>query len=73
MNLQELQMKFVMPPSIKAVKTDAIDSASVAHGFAILCATAATLLRRLPWRYMPEITKSIAAIISERYWIRSQT
>jgi hypothetical protein len=35
----------------KAVKSDAIDSASKAHGFAILCAFAAPLLRRLPWRY----------------------
>jgi hypothetical protein len=34
----------------KSVKTDAIDSASVAHGCAILCATAAPLLRRLPKR-----------------------
>ena len=36
----------------KAVKSDAIDSASKAHGFAILCAFAAPLLRRLPWRYV---------------------
>lgn len=35
----------------KAVKSDAIVSALKAHGFAILCAFAAPLLRRLPWRY----------------------
>ena len=43
-------MRFKGRPN-KAVKTDAIDFASVAHGCAILCATAATLLRRLPWRW----------------------
>jgi hypothetical protein len=35
----------------KKLKTDAMDSASVTHGCAILCATAAALLRRLTWRY----------------------
>lgn len=34
----------------KAVKPDAIDSASLAHGYGILCVTAATLLRRLSRR-----------------------
>lgn len=33
----------------KAIKTDAIDSASLAHGFSILCASDAPLLHRL-WR-----------------------
>ena len=35
----------------KAVKSDAIDSVSKAHGFTILCAFDAPLLRRLPLRY----------------------
>jgi hypothetical protein len=35
----------------KAIKTDAIDSASLAHGFAILCASDAPLLHRLWRRY----------------------
>lgn len=35
----------------KAMKSDAIDSASLAHGFAILCASAAPLLHRLWRRY----------------------
>jgi len=33
------------------VKMDAIVSASMAHGFAILCAITAPLLRHLPRRY----------------------
>jgi hypothetical protein len=35
----------------KTIKKDAIDSASLAHGFAILCAKAARLLRSLLRRY----------------------
>jgi len=34
-------------PGSKAIKLDAVDSASFAHGFAILCAKAAPLLRHL--------------------------
>ncbi|MFZ1545777.1 MAG: hypothetical protein WAT12_01560 [Candidatus Nitrotoga sp.] len=44
-------MRSIATPHNKAVKSDAIDSASLAHGFAILRASAAPLLRRLPWRY----------------------
>ena len=36
----------------KAIKADAIDSAALAHGFAILCASAAPLLHRLWRRYL---------------------
>lgn len=45
-------MRLVGNAPNKALKTDAIDSALVAHGFAILCATGAPLLRRLAWRYV---------------------
>lgn len=44
-------MRLVGKTPNKALKTDAIDSAPVAHGFAILCTTGAPLLRRLAWRY----------------------
>lgn len=43
-------MRLVGKTPNKALKTDAIDSAPVAHGFAILCTTGAPLLRRLAWR-----------------------
>ena len=36
----------------KSIKTDALDYAQVAHGFAILCATCATLVRRLLKRHV---------------------
>lgn len=39
-------------PHNKALKSDAIDSASVAHDCAISRATAAPLLRRLACRYV---------------------
>lgn len=45
-------MRLVGKTPNKALKTDAIDSAPVAHGFAILCTTGAPLLRRLAWRYV---------------------
>lgn len=35
----------------KAIKSDAIDSASLSHCFVILCASAAPLLHRLWRRY----------------------
>lgn len=44
-------MRLVGKTPNKALKTDAIDSAPVAHGFAILCTTGAPLLRRLAWRW----------------------
>lgn len=45
-------MRLVGKTPNKALKTDAIDSAPVAHGFAILCTTGAPLLRRLAWHYI---------------------
>lgn len=44
-------MRSLAKSSNKSVNTVAIDSASLAHGYAVLCANAASLLRRFPWRY----------------------
>lgn len=39
-------------PDNKAIKADAIDSASLAHGFATLCASDGPLLHRL---WLPQV------------------
>lgn len=52
-------MRLVGKTPNKALKTDAIDSAPVAHGFAILCTTGAPLLRRLAWRWASYFTQEV--------------
>ncbi len=54
----------------KSIKTDALDYAQVAHGFAILCATCATLVRRLAeGSYTGEARRiqSAALCVAERH------
>lgn len=59
-------MRLVGKTPNKALKTDAIDSAPVAHGFAILCTTGAPLLRRLAWRYV-RLLSNLSKETNEHY------